>query len=406
MSVSRRAAEIQPFYVMEAVRAAAEREAAGLEVLHLEVGQPATQAPKAVKAAAHDAIDNDTLGYTMAKGIVELRQRIASWYLDQYDVTVDPERILVTPGASGSCALAFLSLFGAGDRVGVLEPGYPCYRNDLSVVDIDVVDIPVGPDTHYRPTPDVLDRFLPLDGLVIASPSNPTGTVLDREQLGEIVEWAGRHDVSLIVDEIYHGITYGNSEGSADGGTEGEVVSTPSALEFDGGTTEITVFNSFSKYWSMTGWRLGWVVAPVGAEQAFERVMANLLISAPTMSQIAGVAAFDSIEECEANVSQYASNRRIVLDGLERAGITDIAPPDGAFYVWADIGHLLSPATDIDDSLGLCARWLDDIGVAVTPGIDFDPARGDRFIRLSYAGDPVAIAEAMSRIAQWVETAT
>ncbi len=428
MSVSRRAGEIKPFYVMEAVRAAAAREAAGREVFHLEVGQPATKAPALVRAAAHAAIDDDQLGYTMAKGIPELRQRIVSWYLDQYDVVVDPERIIITPGASGSCIIAFLSLFEPGARVGVLEPGYPCYRNDLSVLDIDVVDIPIGPDTGFRPTPDLLDQHLPLDGLVIASPSNPTGTVLDREQLAAVVEWAGHNDVSLIVDEIYHGITFGD-------------VSTPSALEFagDGASTsagtpntsaatspaQITVFNSFSKYWSMTGWRLGWAVVPPGTADAFERVMANLLISAPTISQIAGVAAFDSIEECDANVERYASNRTIILDGLRAAGIDQIAPPDGAFYVWADIAHLLDPqpadphlanevatagtanATPtaeeqpITNSLELCARWLDEIGVAVTPGIDFDPVRGDRFIRFSYAGDGDEIAEAMRRVAEW-----
>ncbi len=394
MSVSRRAGKIKPFYVMEAVRAAAAREASGGEVLHLEVGQPSTQAPRPVRDAARAAIDVDPLGYTMAKGIDELRSRIAAWYAQRYAVDVDPERIVITPGASGSCIVAFLSLFEPGARVGVLEPGYPCYRNDLAVLGIDVVDIAVGPETGYRPTPELLDHHLPLDGLVIASPSNPTGTVLDREQLGAVMSWASANDVRLIVDEIYHGITF-------DG------VETPSALEFVSPNgphdADVTVFHSFSKYWSMTGWRLGWVVAPAGTEQAFERVMANLLISAPTMSQIAGIAAFDSIAECDENVARYATNRDIVLDGLMTAGITNIAPPDGAFYVWADVSHLLRPSEDggPSNSLELCARWLDELGVAVTPGIDFDPTRGDRHIRLSYAGDADDIAEAMRRIAGW-----
>lgn len=369
---------------MEAVRAAQQREAAGKDVFHLEVGQPSTMAPRLVREAAHRALDTNVLGYTMPHGIPELRDGIAQWYADRYELDIDPGRIVVTPGASGSCAVAFLSLFDVGDRVGVIEPGYPCYRNDLVVLGIDVVSIPVGPETGYRPTPEILDTYGPLDGLVLASPSNPTGTVLNTEQLATLSDWAERSGTHLVVDEIYHGITYDQPA--------------PSALALT--NPNITVFNSFSKFWSMTGWRLGWIVVPEGTFEPFERVLANLLISAPTLSQIGGVAALQSIDECEENVARYAINRTALLDGLRGAGIDKTAPPDGAFYIWADVDHLLDPER-CPDSQALCRAWLDEIGVAATPGIDFDPERGDRFVRFSYAGDHAQIQEAIKRLTAW-----
>lgn len=381
---SKRAELIRPFYVMEAVRAAQELEAAGHEVLHLEVGQPSTMAPQLVREAAHKALDNDVLGYTMPHGLPKLRNAIAGWYDTNYGLDVDPGRLIVTPGASGSCAVAFLSLFDVGDRVGVIEPGYPCYRNDLAVLGIDVVNIPVGPETGYRPTPEILDAHGPLDGLVLASPSNPTGTVLSLEELSKLSTWAARSGTHLVVDEIYHGITYDQPA--------------PTALQLD--NPNITVFNSFSKYWSMTGWRLGWIVVPDGLSGPFERVLANLLISAPTLSQVGGIAAFDSIDECEANVARYAANREILLGGLPAAGIDKIAPPDGAFYVWADVEHLLEP-NDCSNAQELCTRWLNETGVAATPGIDFDTVRGDHFVRFSYAGSAEHITKAVERLATW-----
>ncbi len=374
---------------MEAVRAAQELEAAGHEILHLEVGQPSTMAPKKVRDVAHKALDTNVLGYTMPHGIPELRNGIAQWYDTRYGLQVDPGRVIITPGASGSCAVAFLSLFDVGDRVGVIEPGYPCYRNDLAVLGIDVVSIPVGPDTGYRPTPDTLSNYGNLDGLVLASPSNPTGTVLNLAELTALSDWAAAAGTHLVVDEIYHGITYDKPA--------------PSALGLD--NPNITVFNSFSKYWSMTGWRLGWIVVPEGMFDPFERVLANLLISAPTLSQIGGVAALDSIDECEANVARYAENRTILLEGLPTAGITDIAPPDGAFYVWADVGHLLE-SHGCANAQELCSRWLNEIGVAATPGIDFDIERGHRFVRFSYAGSAADITVAIERLATWCAAPT
>jgi aspartate/methionine/tyrosine aminotransferase len=369
---------------MEVMRAAAEREAAGLEVLHLEVGQPSTPAPAAVRAAARAALDDDVLGYTSALGLPELRTRISQHYLAQHGVEVDPGRVVVTTGASGSCVLAFLAMFRPGDRVAVLEPGYPCYRNDLLAFGVEPIAVPVGPDTGFRPTPTLLDAVLPLDGLVLASPSNPTGTVIPADEMQALVDWAGVNDVQIIVDEIYHGVTYGDSP--------------LTALGVDGGA-EVTVFNSFSKYWSMTGWRLGWIVAPEGLVTPLERLAQNLTISAPTLSQLAGVHAFEAAAECEANRARYERNRAILLDGLPDAGLGSIAPPDGAFYIWSDVSGLLT--ADLPDSQALCSHWLDTLGIAATPGIDFDPTRGDRFVRFSYAGSETTMHEAVRRLQAW-----
>ncbi|MDH3679416.1 MAG: aminotransferase class I/II-fold pyridoxal phosphate-dependent enzyme [Acidimicrobiia bacterium] len=370
--------EIPPFYVMEVMRAAAAREAGGHRVLHLEVGQPSTPAPGGVLAAAHAALDADRLGYTGAAGLPVLRERIAVWYRDRYGLDVDTERIVVTTGASGSCVLTFLAAFDPGDRVAVLEPGYPCYRNDLLAFGIDVVALPVGPETDFRPTIEGLDGLGPLDGLVVASPSNPTGTVLDHGHLCEVLGWAARRGVQVIADEIYHGITYDQPA--------------PSALAID---PSVIVLNSFSKYFSMTGWRLGWVVAPPELAEAIERLAQSLTVAPPTLSQLAAIAAFDCTEELEANVARYGRNRRILLDGLPAAGLDHLAPADGAFYVWADVSHLGL------DSQDLCRRWLDELSIAVTPGIDFDRVRGRDFVRFSYAGSADELTDAMTRLAGW-----
>ena len=364
--------EVPPFHVMEVMRAAEARERAGKRVLHLEVGQPSTPAPAGVLAAAHAALDTDRLGYTGAAGLAPLRERIAAWYDKRHGVTVAPERVVVTTGASGSCVLAFLAAFDPGMRVGVLEPGYPCYRNDLLAFGVDVVPIPVGPETDFRPTPEVLATAGDLDGLITASPSNPTGTVLGDEHLRELIAWSETNDVRLVADEIYHGITYDTPA--------------PTVL---GHTSDAIVVNSFSKYFSMTGWRLGWLVAPPEIAAAAERLAQSLTISAPTLSQLAALAAFDCTEELEANVARYAHNRRLVLDGLAAAGFDHLAPADGAFYVWADTSHLS------DDSQALCRQWLDELGIAATPGVDFDLCRGHQHVRFSYAGAADELAEAM-----------
>lgn len=370
--------DIPPFYVMEVMRAAEARERTGAEVLHLEVGQPSTPAPAGVLAAAERALRADKLGYTGAAGLTALRERISGWYRHYYHLDVAPERIVVTTGASGSCVLTFLALFDPGQRVAVLEPGYPCYRNDLLAFGIEVVPVPVGPETSFRPTVDQLDAAGPLDGLVVASPSNPTGTVLDDARLAELTSWARNRGTRLIADEIYHGITF---HGPA-----------PSALAHD---PDVVVLNSFSKYFSMTGWRLGWVVAPPEVAEAIERLAQSLTVAPPTLSQLAAVAAFDCTDELDANVARYRANREVLLEGLPAAGINRLAPADGAFYVWADVDHLGF------DSQDLCRRWLDELGVAATPGIDFDQPRGHRFVRFSYAGATDDLRRAMDRLARW-----
>ncbi len=375
--------DVAPFYVMEVMRAAERREQAGLEVLHLEVGQPSTGAPAGAVAAVEQAMGSDNLGYTGAAGMPRLRERIARWYRDRYGIDVSADRIVVTTGASGSCVLTFLAAFDAGQRVGVLEPGYPCYRNDLEALGAEVVTIPVGHDTDFRPGIGQLDDALPLDGLVIASPSNPTGTVLPPSELQAVVGWAADRDVVLVVDEIYHGITYD--------------VDCPSALQYG---DDLIVFNSFSKYFSMTGWRLGWVVAPPAMAIAIERLSQSLTIAPPTVSQVAGLAAFDCLDELDANVDRYRRNRLVVLDGLARAGLVRNAPADGAFYVWTDVSHLVPVAGS--SSQDLARVWLDELGVAATPGIDFDRTRGHDFIRFSYASSTEAVSAAMDRIGAWV----
>ncbi len=376
--MSSRRSQIAPFHVMEVMQAANDHELAGHQVLHLEVGQPNTPAPSGALRAATRALESDRLGYTPALGLPALRDRIAIWYRERYGLAIDPGRVVVTTGASGSCVLAFLALWDAGDRVAVIEPGYPCYRNDLEAFGIDVIGLPVDIAAQCKPTIEQLDAALPLDGLVLASPSNPTGTVLNAVELAAIAAWAEINDVTLIVDEIYHGITYETDA--------------PTVLA---ASSTAVVFNSFSKYFSMTGWRLGWIVAPHELVAPIERLAQNLSICAPTLSQIAGLAAFDCVEELETNVSVYAANRQTILHGLEAAGFTEIAPADGAFYVWVDISHLGI------DSMTLCQRWLRELDMAVTPGIDFDPVRGKDFVRFSYAGTITDITQAMQRLARW-----
>jgi aspartate/methionine/tyrosine aminotransferase len=372
-------ADIPPFYVMEVMKAAAERERVTGDVLHLEVGQPSTPAPRRVREAAAAALEKDRLGYTDATGIPELRERISAHYRERYDVAVGPDRIAVTMGASGSFVLAFLAAFDVGDRVAVTEPGYPCYRNTLEAFGVEVVAVPVGPETRFVPTSELLKQAGPLDGLMIASPANPTGTALTAEELQDIAGFCAMNDVRLIADEIYHGIEYG-----------GKV---PTALEV---APNAVVLQSFSKYYSMTGWRLGWMVLPEDLIRPVERLAQNLFISPPTLSQHAAVAAFDSTDELDSNVARYAENRDVLLQGLGEVGLDHFASPDGAFYFYIDVSHLS------DDSQELCRVWLDELGVACTPGIDFDPANGHRYVRLSYSESTADITEATQRLAGWV----
>ncbi|MCP4966448.1 MAG: aminotransferase class I/II-fold pyridoxal phosphate-dependent enzyme [bacterium] len=379
MKVANRA-EIPPFYVMEVMKAAAERELATGAVLHLEVGQPSTAAPAAVRAAAHAALDADRLGYTGATGLPVLRERIAAHYAQRYGVVVEPDRVIVTMGASGGFVLGFLAAFDVGDRVAVTQPGYPCYRNTLEAFGVEAVAVPVGPDTRFVPTSSLLDQAGPLDGLMLASPANPTGTALTAAELADIAAYCRSKGIRLIADEIYHGIEYGTQ--------------VPTALSVE---SEAVVLQSFSKYFSMTGWRLGWMVAPDELVRPIERLAQNLFISPPTLSQLAAVAAFDATAELDGNVARYAANRQVLLAGLGSVGLDHFASPDGAFYFYVDVSHLT------DNSQALCQIWLDEIGVACTPGIDFDPVAGHRYIRLSYSESTEDITEAAHRIVTWVQ---
>jgi len=363
---------------MEVVRAATEREASGADVLHLEVGQPATPAPAGAIAAAHRAIDDDVLGYTNALGLDALRQRIAGHYRTTYGVDVDPTSVAVTMGATGACVLAFLACFDAGDRVAVMSPGYPCYRNMLAAFDVEVVDIPLDASSRFQPTPEILAIHGPLDGVVVASPSNPTGTMLSAAELGALVDYCTQNEVRLISDEIYHGIGYPD-RGTTAWANNGSAI----------------VVNSFSKYFSMTGWRLGWMLMPTELIGTVERLAQNLVISAPTVSQHAGLGAFDSLDELEGHIAAYQANRDILLEGFPLVGLDRLAPADGAFYIYANVDHLTN------NSQALCAEWLETLDLAATPGVDFDPINGHRYVRFSFAGSAQTMHKAVQRLAGW-----
>ena len=374
-----RGQHIAPFYVMEVMKAAAKREAKGDDVMHMEVGEPGTGAPAAAVAAAHAALHSEVhLGYTDALGIPPLRARIARHYQDTHGVDVDPGRIVVTTGSSAGFVLAFLAAFGDGAKIGAAEPGYPAYRNTASALGFTPVAVPVGAETRFQPSTAMLDAGPKLDGLVIASPANPTGTMLDRPALRAIVDWGAANKVRIISDEIYHGITFG-----------ARAVTVAPLAE------DAFVINSFSKYFSMTGWRIGWMVVPSDLVSAVERIAQNLYISAPALSQYAALAAFDATQELEANVAAYARNRDLLLAELPKAGFDNLAPVDGAFYMFADVSQLTGNAQEF------CRQMLAQAGVATTPGIDFDPVRGKRFIRFSIAGTFATMEEAARRLIVW-----
>jgi aspartate/methionine/tyrosine aminotransferase len=371
--------DIAPFVVMDVMEAAAAVEREGRPVFHLEVGQPSTSAPKPVLAAAERALRDDRLGYTVSLGVPALREAISTHYANRWNAAIPPERIVVTTGSSGAFLLAFIAAFDAGARVAVAAPSYPCYRNILQSLDVEVVSVPCGAETRYELTPDLLDGLGRIDGIIVASPSNPTGSIVDEPTLRDLHRWCDARGAVLISDEIYHGIHYGRSP------------TTAAALG-----ERAFVINSFSKYFSMTGWRIGWMVVPPTAVRAVEKLMQNLFISAPTLAQLAAVAAFDAADELDGHVRRYARNRGIILDALPKVGLDVYAPPDGAFYVYADV----SPWTD--DSVRFCRELLQATGVAITPGVDFDPARGRRTVRFSYATDTASVEEAMARLAAFV----
>ncbi|MCZ8153677.1 MAG: aminotransferase class I/II-fold pyridoxal phosphate-dependent enzyme [Rhodobacteraceae bacterium] len=369
-----RRGQVDPFIVMDVVESARKLEAAGRSIIHMEVGQPGTPAPALARKALAQAMEADALGYTVALGLPDLRAGIAALYRRWYGIDLNPDRVIVTSGSSGAFLLAFTALFDAGDRVGLGEPGYPSYRQILRALSLEPVGLPTSDVNRLQPVPSDLDGH-DLQGLIVASPGNPSGTMLSRTHLTDLMQAAVTRDIAFISDEIYHGLHYGDPA--------------VSALEV---SDEANVINSFSKYFSMTGWRIGWMVVPEAHIRTVERLAQNLFICPPHASQIAALAALDATDELEANRAVYAENRRLMLEGLPKAGFTRIAPPDGAFYIYADVSDLT------DDSLAFAAELLQEAGVAVTPGLDFDPRRGARTLRFSYARATADITEGLRRL--------
>lgn len=364
---------------MDVLRAANERAAQGDVVLHLEVGQPSTGAPKAVLDAAAAALASNRLGYTDALGLPELREAIANHYYEFYGIKVPPGRIAVTTGSSGAFILSFLAAFDAGDRVALASPGYPAYRSILKALAVEVIELPVDDATNFQPSPELLKALdRPVDGLIVASPSNPTGTMLNRKELKRLVEYCRVNGIRLVSDEIYHGITYGAP------------AETVTAFG-----DEAIVINSFSKYFSMTGWRLGWMVLPEDLLRPVECLAQNLFISPPTLSQHAALAVFGCRHELDGYVARYARNRTLLLEELPKAGFGRLAAAEGAFYLYADVSTLTS------DSESFCRQVLAETGVAVTPGVDFDPLRGNRSVRFSFAGSETDMIAATKLLKAW-----
>jgi aspartate/methionine/tyrosine aminotransferase len=377
-----RRGEVPPFMVMDVMAAAARIEAAGGHVIHMEVGQPAASAPSTAIAAAREALAGSPLGYTEALGIPSLRRRIALYYNDKHGLAIDPGRVIVTTGSSAGFILAFLALMEAGDRVALANPGYPPYRHILTALGCEPVLIETSQQTRWAITPDALlaqHRRRPLKAVVVASPANPTGTMMDKGALATLIAAAEAENIYFISDEIYHGLDYAFA------------AETAARL-----SDKTIVINSFSKYFCMTGWRVGWMVVPEPFVRPIERLQQNLAISVPTLSQIAAEAAFDGADEMEAVKHGYEDNRRILLEGLPKAGLDSFLPVDGAFYLYADVSRFT------DDSFAFAKAMLEEASVAATPGIDFDPVRGQHFVRFCYAGSPGDMREAVERIGNWL----
>jgi aspartate/methionine/tyrosine aminotransferase len=381
-------ANVPPFHVMDLLAASVARQESHGDLINLVAGQPSTGAPQPVNAEAIRLLQSgDPLGYTPAVGIRELREAIAGHHRRTHGIEVDPDDVVVTTGSSGGFLLAFLAAFEAGDRVAMARPGYPCYRNVLTALGIEVVEIDAGPATRFQPTVEqvaALHAESPIQGLVVASPANPTGTMLLPEELAALARWGEHNAVRLVSDEIYHGIEYAP--------LDGEPALARSAWET---SREAIVFASFSKYFSMTGWRIGWMLVPANLRRAVDVLTGNFTICPPVIAQRACLAAFEeaSYAELDGHVRRYAGNRRLLLDGLSRLGVDRLAPADGAFYVYADVGHLT------DDSMGFALDLLARTGVAVASGIDFDTVEGGRFVRFSFAGPEADIGEGLRRMA-------
>ncbi|WP_333867314.1 pyridoxal phosphate-dependent aminotransferase [Cypionkella sp.] len=366
--------QVDAFIVMDMVAEAAKLEAEGRHIIHMEVGQPGSGAPAVAVEAVTAAMQSESLGYTMALGLPELRRGIADLYKRWYGVDLNPERVIVTSGSSGAFLLAFTALFEAGDRVGLGEPGYPSYRQILKALSLEPVGIATSATNRLQPVPADLEG-VEMAGLIVASPGNPSGTMLSKAALADLISYAQARDIAFVSDEIYHGLHYG--------------ARAHSALEI---SDDVYVINSFSKYFSMTGWRVGWMVVPQDHLRTVERLAQNMFICAPHVAQIAALAALQAEPELEANRAIYAENRRLMLQGLPEAGFDKIAPPDGAFYIYADVSDLT------EDSLAFARDILHKAGVAVTPGLDFDAKRGGQTLRFSYARATADIVEGLARL--------
>jgi aspartate/methionine/tyrosine aminotransferase len=382
MRISKRGA-VSAFTSMDVLAAANRMEREGRSVVHMELGEPGAPPPRAVREAAIAALQGGRIGYTEALGSPDLRRRIARHYADRYGVVVPAERVAVTSGSSAAFNLAFLALFDVGDRIGLPTPGYPAYRNILTALGLVVVDLPTTAESRWQVTADHLDEAVrdggPLAGLIVASPANPSGTMMEPEAIRRLVGDCRDRNVTLVMDEIYHGLSYAGVEETA-------------LAHGD----DVVVVNSFSKYYCMTGWRIGWMVLPEALVRPAERLAQNLYISPSDIAQRAAVAAFDATEELEAVKAGYAESRRILLDRFPRMGLGDFMPVDGAFYVYADVRHLTN------DSRDFAARMLAEAGVAVSPGTDFDPARGFGTVRFSFAGGPATVTAACDRLDEWL----
>ena len=383
MTVARRAG-IPPFYVMDVWRAAAERQRTHGDLVNLSAGQPSAGAPAPVLAAAEKALRSGPLGYTVALGIPELRQAIADSYTAKFGLDLAVDDVVLTTGSSGGFLLAFLACFDAGDRVAIASPGYPCYRNILSALGCEVVEIECGPETRFQPTVGMLEGLdPPVQGVIVASPANPTGTVIPPEELAAIAGWCDANEVRLISDEVYHGLVYPGAP--------------PTSCAWETSRNAVVV-NSFSKYYAMTGWRLGWLLVPEELRRPVDRLTGNFTICPPVLPQHAAVAAFtpEAVAEADGHLHHYAANRDTLIAGLRQLGLTRLAPADGAFYAYADVSDFTS------NSLRFCETLLDDTGLAIAPGVDFDTVRGSSFVRLSFAGPAHDIDEALRRLGPWL----
>jgi aspartate/methionine/tyrosine aminotransferase len=381
--VARRLDRVSSFLAMDVLSAAAAKERRGESVVHMEVGQPSAPAPRAAREAARAALDLGRIGYTEALGMSALRERIARHYRDAYGVAVAPERVVVTTGSSAGFVLAFLALFDPGQRVAITAPGYPAYRNILEALGVEPVTIPLAKAEGWIMTAGAVERAhgdKPLHGILAMSPANPSGAMIGREALAALSETCRRLGLWFVSDEIYHGLTYG------------EAATTALASDEDA-----VVINSFSKYYCMTGWRIGWIVVPERLVRPMERLAQNLYISPPYLSQVAALAAFDAGDELEAVKAGYARNRAYLLEELPGIGISEMHPVDGAFYIYADIARFTN------DSIGFSRRMLEEAGVAATPGLDFDPIEGSHYLRLSFAGSEQDCREAVARLKGWLK---